>query len=194
MPQGTIDPSSASYAEYEQDQQYDYDPGLIVLPVAGPTAAFKKVRLHGGLGRRVVAWKANKAGKPPIVPSMTNAGSDTFLGGHINLAASQNPQAAGYNWSAAGVYTYVQSAPRIVGVDTFNAGAKPYSIAPNDTLAAGLSGPGLAAAAGQSTDRARTHEFAKAVSPTAEDRADDTYIWPFTLLPPVFSNDFLIGG
>lgn len=183
-----------SYGEYVGDSSYEYDPGILALPTAGATPGFALIRLHGGIGRRTVSWNAKRAGKPPIIPSMTDTPGDTFLGGTASLGLpNPNPQVGGYNWDVSGAYTYVQTVPRIVGQRTLSAGSFPFPIAPNDAIASALVEPALGpVAAAAEVDKADV--FAKAVSPTAADRAADTYLWPFTLLPPAFTNDYLIGG
>lgn len=187
---------SGSYGPLRSDQSYEYDSGIVALPLAGATPAHRLIRLHGGFGRRTVSWSASRAGKPPIVPSMANTQGDVFLGGSMETALPvPNPQVGGYNWSVSGVYTFVQTTPRKAGTDTFSAGAYPYPMSPTDQLAQQCTTPeAIAATIAATPASAKTNAFGLAVSPDKEEHRNDTYLWPFTLLPPVFTNDYLIGG
>lgn len=196
-PQANYDQTGlGSYRDYDMEQSYEYDTGVIAVPLAGAVPGMRKVRLHGGYGLRVAQWKAQRAGKPPIIPSMADTTGDTFLAGSVNMSLPRgNPEASGYNWDVSGTYTYIQLTPRRVGQVTFSAGGYPYPIGGVDQLAQDIGKPGFdAAAAAEAAGTDPVDAFGKAVQPTEQDRANDTYLWPFTVLPPGFTNDHLIGG
>jgi hypothetical protein len=195
---------SSSYRKYDIAQDYQYDSGLVLMPVAGRTAAHRLIRLHGGVGVRKVDFTARRSGKPPIVPSMADVGDDTFLSGGITTHTVQpNPMTGGYDWTVEGSYTYAQGKPRIAGTNTVYASGVPYPTEV-DVSASSLAGPYLAAYTTPNealvldlenpTNGERIDSFAQAVAGGTVDHITEEYTWPFTFLTPHFTNAFILGG
>lgn len=185
-----------TYQRYTQDHRFEYDNGLIVWPVAGRTPAFRVIRLHGGVGVRRVEWEASRRGKPPIVPSMTDTDYDTFLGGSITAALPQpDPQSIGYSWHVSGSYLYVQTQPRIVGTNSIPTGGFPYPVVPNDALGNQLVADQVGNVLTNATPTDNVADLiGQAVGEDTVDHEEDNYLWPLTVLPPVFTNDNIIGA
>lgn len=190
------DGAVGDYLGYDQQHNYDYDTGLIALPIASRTPGFRLIRLHGGIGRRKVEWKTARHGKPPIIPTMVNGPNDTFLGGTVAPQLPvPNAAADGYDWRVSGTYDFVQTMPRIVGVDTFPVGAYPFQVLPQEKIAGTISGPN-ANDYTQSFDPdfylSEYDAFWNGVASANVSLSDGLYIWPYLALPPVFSTDLTL--
>lgn len=183
----------ATYEEYTQDHEYTHDSGLVVLPVASRTPAHKVIRLHGGVGMRIVKWKAARAGKPPVVPRPVNTAGDTVLGSvvHAQLPAPQ-VQAGNYLFRMNGTYTYVQDVPRIVGENALPTGCHPYQVQPMDAMASGYVLPVMS----QFEPPETTTEFdtmIAAIDDAVRQGRGTEFSWPLTVIPASF-NEVLIQG
>lgn len=176
------------YGEYTQDNHFDYDSGLLALPVAGSEPAVKVIRLHGGYGKRTLKFNETRLGRPPIVPTMTDTMNDTFLGGTLFTALPGAPStSAGYTWHISGQYEYVQLTPRIVGEDTFPVGAYTGSMQSQDLAAYTDSGPSGVPPYAPMTLTAY-NAFWDGFT-TDIDIASGDWTWPYLAFPPVFSTD-----
>ncbi len=150
-----IDPQPANYKRYQHDHEYDYDPGLIYLPVASDTPELPaRIRVHGGYGLRKTYWQAVRGNAPPIIPGH-RADRDTDYDTHAQLTADTersddaavrphdraihnstkiylpmpNGTSGGYTYMASGCITSVQmgtEGPRVPGVDPLPTGRRPY--------------------------------------------------------------------
>jgi hypothetical protein len=122
---------ASSYA-LRQASGYEFDPGLIALPLASsdPNAQPVIVRCHAPIVRRQVEWGATTQGKPPIVPAPdTQKGGEVFLGGFVALPMpAMSPQRTGWNWKVGGTYSYVCSPPKTLGVDDLPTGGFPFTV------------------------------------------------------------------
>lgn len=185
---------SASYTNYAQDHHYENETGLVVLPVASTVAKRRIIRLHGGTGTRRVQWTASRKGKPPIIPVPETTAYDTLIASRVTPALpSPDPNTGGYNWTISGEYVYSQVKPRQVGTDTLPTGAFPFVVGVSDTLAATLAAPFLAVfQAAQAGSLNPFDAVVKAISANLSHESD-TFFWPFTYLPPAFTNDNLIA-
>lgn len=105
------------YYEYKQGNEYTYDSGKCVLPVAGPDGTPPRViKTHAVIGRRSMSVTALKPDAPPVIPKMgydTKEG-DVFLGGGLYLPLPQiNGNQNGFNYRASAQYEFIQpAAPR----------------------------------------------------------------------------------
>lgn len=169
------------YTGYRQNNRYEYDPGVFVLPVASREANVVVARVHGGMGIRRVSVAAAKKGAPPILPAATDTDRDTLVSAVVNVPLpaflADSPT---FNWVATGEYIYVTSrdGPRIPGRDMLPAGQYPFPLplqdAAIDFLTAGGSTPELEATK------------LKAAIPTGN------YLWPYTVMPPQFFNSVVL--
>lgn len=181
--------------DYRSRQDYQYESGVVMMPTAGATAGHKLIRLHGGYGKRIVEWTASRTGKPPVIPALADAGRDKVLAGDVQVDLPvPTGDGPGFVWTVSGRYEFAQYSPRLAGTTTLMGGGYPYLLAPNDAVATANAGPGLAAIAGldPAVDDV-PHAFATAVAPSEAKVADESYVWPFTYLPPVFTNTRILG-
>lgn len=187
--------SPADVRDYQSEQTYKYDRGLVTMPVAGAVPGRKIIRLHGGYGTRIVEWTASRAGKPPVIPALADTGRDVVLGGDVTTVLPvPTGNGPGFLWRVSGRYEFAQYEPRVAGTHTIVAGSYPYGIVPNDAVANAICGPGRAAISGLDPDVDDLPDaFAKAQAESVN-TADEKYVWPFTYLPPVFTNDQILGG
>ena len=182
------------YSDYHQDNHYTYDTGLLALPVAGAESAVKIIRLHGGYGTRKLDFNMSRQGRPPIVPTMVDTPNDTFLGGSLGCAlpsASQNSQ--GYTWTVGGEYTFIQTTPRIVGLNTFPVGTYPGSMTTQDLGALGQGGDD-AVPPYESMTLENYDNFWNGIAASTVDIPSGTWTWPFLAFPPIFSTDLALSN
>lgn len=201
MPIGILDPTytqnystvgASEYAGVRQTHEYQDVSGLRVLARAADGAAPKVVRVHGDYGMRTVSFGAMRSGRPPIIPKaqdVTAGGNttDVYVGGTVSLPMpTPNEKAAGYNWSVAGVYTFVQTPRRIPGTTAMPTGGYPYRVYPNDELMGSV----VADSGVIGTDPVALIDgvAAKVVDHNSH------YVWPFTALPAECVVNGLIGG
>lgn len=183
-----------SYTKYEQEHEYHYDNGLIALPVAGTTAKHRIIKLHGGIGTRIVKWHAQRRGKPPVIPNMDDLDYDTFLGGTVTpTLPTPDPQGIGFFWVVSGEYSYVQTRPRIAGNNTFPTGQYPFPVAPNDTIAGQLISQNISDF--NDADPATENPYDKLAQKLGEavNHDNERYLWPFTVLAPQFTSPSVLG-
>lgn len=177
-----VSPAQNYSRGYEQDHRYDYDSGVVVMPVAQRTAKHRRIRLHGGLGMRVVEWKATSEGKPPVIPTPQNTSNDVILSSTIHAELPiPKPTAGVYQFTARGTYTYVQVEPRIAGTNALPTGIFPFPVDPMDTIAFGYVGETLDS---QSITNMATMDAAVAAIENAVLGDGSTpFSWPFTVFP-----------
>ena len=149
MPDNIVSPEGGSYPDYRQEHRYETDPGVVISASANRTGAARLLRVHGGVGKRIVDFRATRAGAPPLIPSATDTTHDTLVGHALTVPLPVFNQVLGrYNFTAEGRYTYLQNAPRVPGTDVFPTGRYPYPLAGADEVAASLFAtiPGVAVA------------------------------------------------
>lgn len=139
--QNAPDGQPDNYFTYQQGNNYSYDAGLLVLPVAGPDGSPPRVvKTHATIGRRSVSVHAIKVDTPPVIPSLgvNTAEGDIFLGGGLSLPLPQiNSNQNGFNYFADGQYEYVQPGPPrgYDPTDCFQTGNYPFALPIIDALA-----------------------------------------------------------
>lgn len=179
------------YSRSDQDTEFHYDTGVIAVPTAGAEPGHKLIRLHGGIGRRVVNWDVRRRGNPPIVPTMSDTTGDTFLGGSIMPSLpvpTRDAQGRGYDWKVKGRYEYVQDDPRVVGTDAIPVGQHPFFYPAAATAAAQLVGSSGFAA--YQTDGFAG--FVGVAEANLELQDDGTYLWPVLALPATFTSTHIV--
>lgn len=179
------------YREYSQKNDFSHDLGLAVLPVAGRTAAHRVIRLHGGMATRTVKWRAQRDGRPPLIPAAIDSRADTLLHTVVRPSLPVMNGGGGFDWAVEGEYTFVQNSPREAGTHTFPVGEYPFTVHPS--FAAGtalISGPAGEYYTG--TDPFNT--LMEYVAAKLERSPNPDWTWPLLALPSIFSSDHLIGG
>lgn len=171
--------SSNAYRSFDTDNVYDYDSGVMVLPVGSKTAATVTVRYHGGFGTRRVRFSTVKNGNPPVLPAPNDTAYDKLISAHISLPIPVPDHATnGFVWAAQGEYKYVTSGtPRIPGRDYFPIVPRPYAVPQDNVSAAAIQGTTL-------------NTLANNIQ--SSDFQSGTYQWPFIIMPPVFFNSDLV--
>lgn len=186
---------SASYTGIQQDHGYETDLGYSIMPVAGRTPKFRRIRLHGGLGFRRVRWKASRSGVPPVIPTPTDVSNDLIVSYTVIPSLPKaNPNSGGYNWTVEGEYLYVQVSPRTPGTETLPTGGYPFPIAPMDNMASEIISPIVKQLAAAGTPVANIPDLAIRAAGLGVDNAGNEFTWPFTALAPIFTSSNLIGG
>lgn len=170
------------YTGYRQATDFDYDPGVFVLPLASRTPQTVIVRVHGGLGTRVVNVAASKRGSPPILPAAVDTDQDTLIGCSVNIPLPAfNHNSPGFDWAATGTYVYVttgRGGPRIPGKSMLPAGQYPFPLPMQDAAVEMLaqSGEGV-------------NQVAKGLPQAI---LAGSVMWPFTVYPPQFFNNIVL--
>lgn len=182
MPINRTGAGSTSYRGYTQDHEYETDTGLLPLPVAGRTPKVRLIRLHGGMGTRIVKWTASRVGAPPIIPTPTSTAYDRIIEHSVTPSLPvPNPQGAGYDWTVKGEYRYIQVTPRTPGINTLSTGGYPFPLAPMDVLGNvtlnTVVSPGVAIPAGNPADT-----IMAMIANTVVNHESGAFIWPFTAL------------
>lgn len=168
------------YIGYRQITDYEYDPGVFVLPIASREAKTIAARVHGGVGYRKVNVAASKRGGPPILPAAADTDRDVLVGCTINLPLpSFHGDSPNYTWTAGGSYTYVTAGkPRIPGRDMLPAGQYPFPLPLQDAVA---------------SETAKGHDSIVSIAQALAGKiATGSYVWPFTVMPPQFFNSLLL--
>ncbi len=137
------------YEDYRLGNDYSYDAGYLVLPIAGPDVIpdnpdyvpYALIKVCAATGMRRQRFKALKAETPPLLPAIGDdtPEGDIFLGGSLSLPLPQiNSAGTGFYYSGNGSYLYLQPAsPRGYNAeDTFQTGSYPFAIPLLDGLAA----------------------------------------------------------
>jgi hypothetical protein len=206
------------YTGYRQETTYEYDPGVFILPVASTTEKPPKiVRVHGGLGRRVVKFAASKKGTPPVLPAATDTDRDTLVGSTVVVPLPAfDDKVAGYHWQVGGTYTYVTTglsptsppmppppppaSPPTVEDQAVASLRRVARVPGRDALPAGVypfplpvqdtAAEALLRSSGtsQSADNPTDRHAASFASRISE----GGYLWPFTVMPPTFFNPLLL--
>lgn len=184
------------YRAADQSHSFDYDRGLVQLPVAGRTAATRLIRLHGGMGTRTVKFKFIRQGKPPVIPEMRDTSGDTLLDAWISpVTPIPSATGVGMDWCVSGEYTYAQNTPRIAGTHAIPVGQLPYVDQALTTQAANMT-PSQAAATYQTyytiNPAQAFQNFVAAVADAAEVKPDGDYEWPFFAIPTIFVSNHII--
>ena len=127
----------SAYVTYDVDNITSVSSGLLVLPVASETAETVTVRVHGGMGKRVVKFDIAKKGNPPVIPLPADTASDTLVNSQVNVITPHPDDTTGsYNWAIQGTYEYVTTGTlRQFGVDQIPVTGYPYSNPRQDALA-----------------------------------------------------------
>lgn len=183
--------NTARYSEYAQDHNFEYDDGLVVMPLAQSTPGHRLIRIHGGVGMRVVRWKAERVGQPPTAPAHANTLGDTILSSSVHAALPlPQPQSGTYLFKMWGEYRYVQNEPRIVGTNSLPTGAHPYPVEPMDSMAQAAAGSTSTSAAPLDTLAAYDAEVNRITDRIA---TGGTFSWPITVIPAYFTAHTIAG-
>lgn len=168
------------YDVYQQDHKFVSVGGTVQLPVASRTAATRLIRLHGGMGKRIVTFRADRHGRPPVIPKPIDLSADTLLSHSVTpMLPRPNEQAGGYDWSVTGEYEYAQNTLREPGTDNLPTGTYPFAL-PVQTLVAGVLNDSV------------SNPDPITVSNAVVDFTTGGYIWPFTDFPPIFFSGELL--
>lgn len=129
-----LDGQPDAYYDFKQGNEYTYDSGNCVMPVAGPDGTPPQiVKLYAAIGSRTIAVTSLKVDTPPILPSIgrnTDEG-DIFISGAISLPLPQiNSNQTGFNYRGTCQYEFVQpGVPRGYNDgDTFETGRYPFAL------------------------------------------------------------------
>lgn len=193
-----VSSNGGTYSGSTQDHIYDYDPGVVAMPLASRDPKMRVIRLHGGFQTRKINWSATRGGKPPLIPAAKDMWYDKLIGATVILGMPvADPQSNGYNWAASGSYLYVEAAPRVPGTHTLPTGYPGYTTGVQETTAAerydssaGAIQEGIQAivdAGPDETPIAPIDVVARIVSGDNPDGADQS--WPFTFISPIFTTD-----
>lgn len=186
------------YKKFRQSTRYQYDPGVFVLALASRTPKTITVRAHAGFGTRIVDFEAAKSGAPPVLPTPTDTDRDVLVSAVVNIPLPAVSAHEGtYDWFVGGQYVFVTkgqedvvdsegeviktiNGPRVPGIDILNAGSYPFK--PSIQTAAALA---IAPDGDVRPEANRLLQFPQNI-------ADNSYLWPFTVLPPAFFNHDLL--
>jgi hypothetical protein len=179
------------YQDFHINTAYDYDPGILVLPVAKAdgTPGVEVVRLHGGFGTRRVNFGGRKTGSPLVLPAAADTDKDLLISATVvTPLPSPNPQNGQYTWTAEGEYIFVTAddvnGPRIPGVHHLPTGQYPYPLPTQDAVAESI-GDGTPGSIEKLADDLRDDN-------SGNDIPSNEYVWPFTLYPAAFFNPLLL--
>lgn len=195
--------STGNYADYRQDNSYEGDAGLAVMPLAQRESGHRVIRLHGGYSLRRVKWQAHRAAQPPLIPKAANTIADTLLSHTVSVPLpSPNDEYATYDWQVSGEYLYVQDYMRVPGEDPLPGGQYPFLPRPQ-TIQATTFGQPYAAEWNADMDRMNDPDNDEHVNPNANlieaiaetiPVIDGRVWWPFTTLPSAMSSSHIIQG
>ncbi len=192
--QNAPDGQPENYYTYEQGNEYTYDPGLLVLPVAGPDGSLPRViKIHAAIGSRSIVTNAVKVDTPPIMPSLgvNTSEGDIFLSGVLSVPLPQiNSNQNGFNYFANFQATYLQPGPPrgYTDIDCFQTGNYPFALPIIDAMAQYV----LTAATINSTgDPDVTTLTSDQIPPSTNGQGtqDDDWQW----LSTTFLPDFFLG-
>jgi hypothetical protein len=106
------------YQEYENSNEYFFESGICVLPIAEdpPENPIKlltwspvvTLRFHSPYRIRKVNYSIQKDKNPPVFPAPTDSGAHIFLNGSIEITNQINTSMRTFDWSMSGTYTYVE--------------------------------------------------------------------------------------
>lgn len=207
-----IDEQPDAYRDYQQLHRYEYDPGLLYLPVAASTVQRPcRIRLHGGIGKRVVDWRAAKHHSPPVIPGLRldrdedydtqaeldddeEAADDAEVRplDRVVCATTRvalpmpDPTKGSYTYMASGTYTYVEvheDGPRVPGHDALPTGRRPFYMGRIDDSAS-ESLIGYSPPTDGSRDSLKLADFLNA----KEDLTSGVVAWPTTIYSDHFTN------
>ncbi len=143
---GPPDAQPHNYVDYRQFNSYSYDPGILVLPVAGPPLDAddtpvppRVIRVSAPIAFRSERTSASKVLTPPIVPpiSADSPEGDVNIGGNLSLPLPQVNPGRGFNYFANMERKFVQMSPRgSLPTDTFQMGNYPFPLPDIDLLTA----------------------------------------------------------
>ena len=197
----TIDLDPTAYPGISQEHEYDYDTGLMYLPIASDTPERPaRIRFHAGFGRRDVRWKAVRKNSPPVIPvAKIDNDDDSDTARPFDRCESSrttvhlpipDPSNGTFTYAAEGVISYVQSGPdgpRVPGVDALPSAGFPFYLGRIDDIA-GESLVGYSDGSGTGRPSQKLGTF-------LEQKIELTsgfVPWPTTLYSPYFTNTNLI--
>lgn len=194
---------TGTYADYRQDNFYEGETGLAVMPMASRVPRHRVIRLHGGYALRRVKWQAHRAAQPPIIPVAQDTIADTLLSHQAVVPLpSPNDEYATYDWQVSGEYLYVQNHMRVPGTDPLPGGNYPF-LPRAQTIQASIFGRPYAGE--WQADMATLNDPLNTtfINPNAnliESIAktipviDGRVWWPFTTIPSALSSNHIIQG
>ncbi len=184
------------YRAADQTHAFDYQRGVVQLPVAARTPATRLIRLHGGMGQRIVSFRFVREGKPPIIPTMADTSGDTILAARVSPATpTPSSTGKGMDWVVTGEYVYAQNDPRIVGTHAIPVGQLPYTDQTLLAEAENAAPPSVvnAYAINVLVNPALAFQtFVQNLAGSTTVNALGDYSWPFFAIPIAFSSDHII--
>lgn len=171
------------YDTYQQVHSYTSAPGIVQLPVASRSSGVRLIRLHGGVGTRVVNFTAARHGRPPVLPSPVNLSADTLLSSGVSVPLPRpNTRAGGFDWVVTGTYVYSQNNLRTPGTDNLPTGEYPFALPVQTSMAEALD-----------TTVSSQNRSPVTLGNAIIDHVTGSYIWPYTDLPPIsFSKELIL--
>jgi hypothetical protein len=127
------------YLRYEYQSSYDYDPGIMGLPLSGstggspPTATSLIIQVRRPRTVRTVTFSMIRQGARPVIPSPVSPGvldgSEVLMGSSISPAVPVLQEDGNmYNYGLSGAYTYLQLDPDVPGEDPLRMGLSRVNI------------------------------------------------------------------
>lgn len=106
---------------YEHVTDHEYDPGVLVLPVASSASKTVKVRVHGGYSVRRVKFDVARDGNPPVIPEPTDIEGVTRSDILVSCVVSAplpfpNFTTGSQTWQVQGEYVFVGKGVETVAV------------------------------------------------------------------------------
>ncbi len=125
------DPQFGNYSSYNSDNGYSYNPGVLVIPVAGPDSgeSVRIVKIHAKIGLRSVSFDASKSNTPPWFPQIATdtPSGDVFIGGAVAMPLPKLSSDQGQLiYSVSGAYQYVQASGPRDSSSIFQTGEYPF--------------------------------------------------------------------
>lgn len=136
VPVAPVQTGPTYYRESNQDGRYEWDPGVIQCPVAGPVGTpCELLRLHGGAAKRIVNWTAERVGAQPQVPSPLTQNPNEVTG-HVMVmpcTPAFAPDGTPF-YRLSGRYEYYLVVAPEIGTDRLSSGGVPYMNIANSSL------------------------------------------------------------
>lgn len=105
--------SFAHYNDYSIDSSYEWESGLLQVPVAGPPGSPSVlIQVHAPYSRKTVSWNAQRYGLKPLLPSANTGNANEVLYNWVCspqapvLSATGTPQ-----YAVSGQYEYYNVLP-----------------------------------------------------------------------------------